>query len=257
MLRGLLKEETKAQPYTQLALIYDYVMRHVQYGKWAAYLAGMFKKTKLDVRTVLDISCGTGSLLLELSRRGFQGCGFDRSHEMIRIAKKKVELEKRSLSVWCGAMQQFSVSGQYDAVVSNYDSLNYCMNIESCLQVFDNAAAALKNEGMFIFDICTEKNSNRHFRNFFERDGTDEFEYIRQAYYNPVKHIQTNEFSIHWSTGDRKPHLEVHHQRIYKIAELRKSIPDRLFEVLGVYDGFSRQPGTEDSERVHFVLRKK
>ncbi|MFQ5675704.1 MAG: hypothetical protein ACE5G1_07400, partial [bacterium] len=61
MLSGWRKTAQKVEPYSQLAYLYDYVMRHVNYRYWAHHLTRLFKKAEFPVKNVLDISCGTGS----------------------------------------------------------------------------------------------------------------------------------------------------------------------------------------------------
>ena len=41
--------------------------RDVHYARWADYLEKHFARSRLPIRTVLDLACGTGSLTRELS----------------------------------------------------------------------------------------------------------------------------------------------------------------------------------------------
>lgn len=251
------KTEIEVVPYSQLAFIYDHVMRHVNYERWANYLIVVFSKADSKVRTVLDISCGTGSLLKQLGQYDFELAGFDESFSMVQIARRKLQQDNMTIPVWCGSMRQFACAHRFDAVVSTYDSLNYCLRQEDCRSVFEQVSALLRPGGLFVFDLCTEKNSRQHFVNYVERDGADEYEYVRQAYYLQKKRIQVNEFTIQWHdhNHDRTYH-EIHRQRIYRIEEIKGLIPAAWFELVGIYDGFSRRPGSEDSERVQFVLKR-
>jgi hypothetical protein len=49
---------------------------------------------------------------------------------------------------------------------------------------------------------------------------------------------------------------EIHQQKIYRIDEIIKVIPRDRLQVVGIYDGFSMKTGSEDSDRVHFVLKR-
>jgi RimJ/RimL family protein N-acetyltransferase len=49
---------------------------------------------------------------------------------------------------------------------------------------------------------------------------------------------------------------ESHQQRIYKIDALKAMAKKAGFTIEGVYEGFTFRPGKENSERVHFALRK-
>lgn len=256
MLSNWQKTAEKVEPYSQLAYIYDYVMRHVNYHYWALHLAKLFKKADFPVTKILDISCGTASLLLNLAEIKFNVSGFDESENMVTVARDKIQKKGLSVPVWCGSMVDYKVTRKFDAVVSTYDSINYCLDLESCAAVFMNTAYALRPSGLFVFDICTEKNSRRYFQNFSEREETKDFSYIRQSSYSRAKAIQVNEFLISMNSNSKTVYLETHQQKIYKIDEILSIIPLDVYDILGIYDGFSLRVGSEKSDRVYFVLRK-
>ncbi len=255
MLSNWRKTAEKVDPYSQLAYIYDHVMRHVNYRYWANHLAKLFKKADFPVKNVLDISCGTASLLLDLAKLDLNVAGFDESDDMVKMAKNKIRKKGLNLRVWCGSMVDYKVKREFDAVVSTYDSINYCMNIESCAAVVENTANALRPGGLFIFDICTERNSRKYFQNHTDREETKDFSYIRQSSY--LRGIQVNEFFISLNSNSNTTYHEIHKQKIYKINEIMSIIPLDVYEIVGIYDGFSLRPGSEKSDRVYFVLRKK
>lgn len=78
--------------YDTIASYWDLIApSQTDYAADAARVADFFKLAA--VRKVLDVSCGTGSHLLELARRGYDCTGFDRSAEMVRCARRKAERE--------------------------------------------------------------------------------------------------------------------------------------------------------------------
>ncbi len=245
-----------ATPYSRLAGIYDFVMRHVPYDEWAAYLVCLFDHCAVDVKGVLDIACGTGSLMVELQRRGYSVAGFDASPQMVTAARQKLLQSKVNARVWVGAIEQFRSRRLYDAILCTYDSMNYCRDISACRSVMESAVRALCPGGLFIFDVTTRRNSKRYFQNHYDREKTTEFEVIRQSHYDTSSNIQTNEFLIMWP-GETTCFRENHRQHIFALEELRSAIPASHYELLGLYDSFSLALGTETSERVTFVLKKR
>jgi len=254
---SLFQKEEAVSPYSHLANIYDFVMRHVDYRRWALYLQKLFSKTPLAVRHVLDISCGTGNLLTELCNLGYVCAGFDYSPGMSKVAAMKMSRKQRPTAIWTADMRRFSLRRQYEALVCTYDSINYCIEPERYGQVMASVAGALKSGGVFIFDVSTVKNSRRYFQNYYDRGGNDEFDYIRISNFDRRQQIQINEFYVSYKAQPRKSYHERHEQKIYALDAVRKLVPQELFEITGVYDGFSLRPGTEKSDRVHFVLTKK
>lgn len=256
MLSNWFRKAETVQPYSQLAYIYDFVMRHVDYHRWANFLYDLFLKAEVEVKEILDISCGTGNLLLELSYLNLKLAGFDIAEDMVRLAKLKLKKSGLPAQVWRGSMQHFHVKKRFHAALCTYDSLNYCRTEEACQMVFENVAAALVPGGVFVFDISTARNSRKYFRNYHEKEAAADFEYIRDSYYLLPKSEQVNEFTIRWNSRENKVFHEIHRQRIYKIAEIIAMIPADRFNVMGIYDGFSSRPGTERSDRVHFLLKR-
>lgn len=257
MLSSWFQRPVEVEPYSKLAAVYDYVMRHVNYTRWAHYLRDWFNTAEGSVTRVLDIACGTGSLLAHLQEMGYQAAGFDNSRAMVAVANEKFRKQQTSLPVWQGLMWDFAVKQRFDVCVCTYDSLNYCLELEQCRAVLECGAESLRPGGLLIFDVCTERNSRKNFRHYFERDGVGEIEYSRDSRFLARERLQINEFLIQ-AGGRRGPtYREVHKQRIYRLSDLKGIIDRELFELVGLFDGFSRRPGGEGSSRVHFVLKRR
>jgi hypothetical protein len=68
--------------------------------------------------------------------------------------------------------------------------------------------------------------------------------------------MQINEFFITDEFNDGRPLRERHEQRIYSLQEINGMIDPQRWTVVGFFDGMSRKPASEKSDRVHFVLRR-
>ena len=108
--------------------------------------------------------------------------------------------------------------------------------------------------GLFIFDICTEHNSLRYFRDMRDREEGPGFAYERHSTYDAETRLQRNHFVIHFDTQDEVLE-ETHIQRIYPVSTVIERVEASSFELLDLYDGFTFNRGTENSDRIHFVLR--
>ena len=77
--------------YSSLAECYDDFTEDVKYIKWADYLTGLFDKfgDGGEIRDILDLACGTGSLSFILAERGYEVIGTDASEEMLSVAQSK------------------------------------------------------------------------------------------------------------------------------------------------------------------------
>jgi SAM-dependent methyltransferase len=204
-------DNVRQQPYQGLAPIYDYVMRHVDYGEWADYLHSLLERWAPDA-----------------------------------ASDPGVEFVERDLRDLVGL-------GPFDAAVCIYDSFNYLLEPEELDEALAGVLATLRPGGLFVFDICTERNSLRYFRDMRDSEQGPGFTYERHSVYEPKTRLQSNHFRICFDAGDAL--AESHVQRIYAVAEITARIKASDFDLLDALDGFTFNRGTEDSDRIHFVLQ--
>jgi ubiquinone/menaquinone biosynthesis C-methylase UbiE len=239
-------------PYSRLAEIYDHVMRHVDYVHWASYVESLFNRHLSLPEQVLDLACGTGSLAIELHRRGYEVSGADGCLEMLSEGRKKASNLGYPISFFHRNLLDLHDMPTFDAVLCLYDSINYMMTLEDMATAFEMVGKVIKPGGLFVFDACTESNSLQHFNDMKEEDIGDGFSYVRHSYFKAG--IQFNQFDIHFEAEDERAQ-EVHQQRIYALSDIKAVLEASPFEVEGIYSGFGFSSPSELSDRVHFVLR--
>jgi SAM-dependent methyltransferase len=247
--------EQQVEPYSKLALIYDEVMAHVDYETWAKFISRIIKKWRPTATSLLDIACGTGNLLIKLMPYDLKMYGFDFSFDMLNQAQQKKNSRGCSIPLWIGDIRDFAINFSPDVIVCIYDSINYLLSLDHCNDVFECAYNALGEDGLFIFDICTEKNSIKYFNNYYERDGGKNYSYTRNSKYDCQSKIHSNVFKIDFFDSEIT-FVEFHQQKIYKIDEFINSINKTEFKLVDVLNDFTFRRATEKSLRAHFVLQK-
>jgi len=245
----------RVNPYAGLALVYDHLMDHVDYAAWADYIVSVFDRYNPDCRDVLETACGTGSLSIELHRRGYRQTCMDISFSMLRRAAEKFGAEGMMPGVAVADMTTLPTVHAFDAVLCLYDSINYLRKPKDLRRAANQAASVLKSGGLFIFDICTVKNSELFFSQHTHVENIDDITCERTCRYNPLKRIQENHFVI--SFPGEKPVHESHFQKIYLLKEIDTVLKRTPFTVLGRFEDMSFMPGSEESERIHYVLQKR
>lgn len=248
------EKELASPPYGRLADIYDFVMRHVDYRSWADYVESAFARHDLKPVRVLDLACGTGTMALELARRGYEAAGADGSEAMLAVARRKARSAGCAIPFHAADLRRIEGLPAFDAVLCLYDSMNYMMSVEEMAQALRQARPLVRPEGVFVFDVCTEANSLRYFRDMTEREAGDGFAYVRHSFYR--EGVQTNDFTIRFQASEEVVR-EVHQQRIYPLRAVLDLVAASDFEMLGAYDGFTFITASEESDRVHFVLKPK
>ncbi len=242
----------QTKPYTILAEIYDCIMREVPYKKWAKYILKLIKKFNPQTTRILELACGTGTMISLLLKFGFKVDGVDISEKMIEKAKGKVKNE--DVNLYIADMSEFKTDRKYDSAICLYDSINYLTEREKLLNLFSNVWSLLQEDGIFIFDISTEYNSIQNAIAMNTRGKCNGYKFVRRSYFLRDERLHINEFEIE-KNGEK--FFEKHIQRIYKISEIEDTVKKTgLFEILARYKNFTLSDGNEWSERIHFILKK-
>jgi len=127
--------------YAKIEYLFDF--EDVMDFLWDKYIEEL--KT-LNVKTILDIGCGSGGFMLKAKEAGFEVVGIDISKEMIENASKK------GLEVYHKDLCDFD--GKFDACVAIFDVINY-MDEEYVSNFFKCVKDVLNKDGYFLFDINT------------------------------------------------------------------------------------------------------
>lgn len=241
-------------PYTALAAIYDVVMEYVEYDFWAEYMLDLLAEHHPEAASILELGCGTGTFALELVRR--YPCRYlatDAMPGMIRVAEAKAALEQASVQFSVADFTNFRLDSPVDVVLLLYDGLNYLLDPASVRALFRCVHRALKPGGLFIFDQSTPANSLNNEAYFEDQGRGEDFSYVRHSTYDRTARIHTTTFDI---TVEGTTFHETHRQRAYTLAEIRAFRDAAAFEEVAAFDGFSHDPATEASERIHWVWRR-
>jgi SAM-dependent methyltransferase len=135
--------------YDPFAQYYDQVIG--DRSEVAKLLMRLIRRHAPRARTVLELGCGSGTMLQELSRR-YETTGIDNSRAMLKLARKKCA----KAELLFGDISEFSLDRQFDVVVCPFDTINHVTSFRAWQRVFENAHAHLRPGGAFIFDVNTE-----------------------------------------------------------------------------------------------------
>ena len=144
--------------YNILAPVYDRLNDTVDYSLWADFIEACFEKysTQRKIKSVLDLGCGTGSMTLELRRRGYDMTGLDISEEMLSVADSRMRDEGiNDVLFVLGNMCAFELYGTVDAIICCLDGINHLTSRDELLSCFSLIANYLEDGGLFIFDLNT------------------------------------------------------------------------------------------------------
>ncbi len=225
-------------------------MAHVDYDVWADHVQGLIERHHPTAEAILELGCGTGSLALRLQPRGpYAYLATDDSAEMLRVARRKAR--GKLIRFRRADFTDFEVDRPADVVLLLYDGMNYLLEEEQVHALLACAHVALRPGGVFLFDQSTPVNSAEE---GFEYTGqAADFTFERRSHYDPDTHLHTTTLELRTPEGTLS---EAHVQRAYTLAEVRRLVRASAFTEVAAYDGFTADPASHASARVHWVLRR-
>ena len=247
------------EAYTSFAQVYDLFQDNIPYGEWADYLKSLLNEYGVKDGLVLDLGCGTGSITELLAKAGYDMIGVDNSEDMLEIAMDKRRRSGLDILYLLQDMQEFELYGTVRAVVSVCDSLNYITDRDELRHVFELVNNYLDPEGIFLFDMNTVHKYRDLLGDTTIAENRDEGSFIWDNSYDEEEGLNYYELAVFLPREDGlyEKSEEVHCQKAYPQEEIETLIKEAGMELLAVYDAYTLNPATEDSERLFFVAREK
>lgn len=244
--------------YEYLAQCYDSFTEDVDYPAWADYVERHFAKSRLPIRSVLDLACGTGSLTCLLAQRGYDMTGVDLSEEMLAVAVEKGRALPGEAPLFLHqSMDRLDLYDTVDACVCCLDSVNYVTRPAVLKKAFQRVHLFLTPGGMFLFDINTpEKLMGLDGQMFM--DETEDETCIWRAEYAKRRRICTYGMDIFTrQEGDLwLRQEEVHEEYAYTPEELTAYLEEAGFTDIRQFGELSMRAPKEGAQRIFFRAKK-
>ncbi len=109
----------------------------------------LLKKHK--VKSVLDLTCGTGSQLFWFAKRGYEVVGSDISPGMLKAAEKRPKKEKAPLKLILGDVRSVKI-GKFDAALTIFNAVGH-LTKAGFEKAMRNIHRNLNEGGVYLFDI--------------------------------------------------------------------------------------------------------
>lgn len=214
-----------------------------------------------NARTILDMTCGTGSQVFYLAEIGYQITGSDFSPALLRQARKKALKKDLEITFIDGDMRNLYV-GKFDAVITMFNAIGH-VDKPDFVKTIRNIHNNLKDSGIYIFDIfnfqaittdvledfkmdiqTTENGTRIHNQQHTEINKNSQL-LISHDHYTITKighkpEIYTNSFSL----------------QIYTADELKITLEQNGFEVIHQYDLYGKEFIPSQSLNILTVARK-
>lgn len=246
--------------YKEFAHIYSKGQYPEYSRKMSELLPSILRQFKVTPKKILDIACGEGSFALEMAIKGFQVTGIDRSTDMLRIARKKTKKKKLKVKLIQQDMCSLKFSEEFNLVTCWFDSLNYLLENKDLENTFLGVSRALKEGGIFIFDMNTIYGLSVQWQenpSTVEQDIPRMLE-IHQTKYNPKEYIATLKITVFIKKNEEWIRIdEVHKERGYTLNEIRQCLNKANLKEIACWGSLgSKTEPTPKTGRVWFVTKK-
>ncbi len=234
--------------YDQLSKYYDELFGSISTG-YVHLIEPLLRKRGPGHARILDLASGSGSLAVELGKKGHTVFGLDASPSMVDIAEKKALLYD-NVQFKIHDMTEFTFKNPFDLITCTIDSMNYLID-KNAIEIFVNhVSRALKRKGLFIFDVNTEsmykKNNNAVFT--YKTTGHS---FVQRLTYDEHSKRATALFEFD------KGRMEIHQQKPYELADLRKTLSNVRIKILRTYSNFSGTAFKNGDHRLICVAERK
>ncbi|NLU23185.1 MAG: class I SAM-dependent methyltransferase [Clostridiales bacterium] len=241
--------------YATLASSYDQLTEDVQYEKRADFLEKLFRRSRIGVKTVLDLACGTGTMTWLLTARGYEMIGVDGSEDMLAEAAMKGTGEEPIPPIFLHqSMPRLDLYGTVDAAVCCLDSLNYLTDPRDVRRTLQRLHLFIAPGGVLIFDVNSraklEKLDNQVFL-----DETEDTYCVWRTEFEKRSGICTYWMDIFQKrpdgTYDRS--YEVHRERAYTTEELTRWLEEAGFANVRTCGDLKLRPPKAEEQRIFFT----
>lgn len=244
--------------YQAMAAVYDRLMGHVDYDKWADGLEFQWRKFGINPKKVLDAGCGTGNVLVSLVKRGYQVYGIDNSSEMLAICQDKLFDHQLSAILMDMDIREVVLPEKVDAAICLCDTLNYLIHQSDWERCFKSIYQAVKPGGCFIFDMRTPYYYEQILADNQWVEQEDDVVLIWENDFSqkPVMNIELT-FFVRQPNGLYQKHVEEHQQKCCQVTEIKELAIKAGFDLkfMGA-DLCGRPLDLSQDERIYFVVCK-
>ncbi len=250
-----------SEAYSNFASVYDELMDNIPYTEWFDYIHGLLQEYNITDGIVAELGCGTGNISELMSSAGYDMIGIDYSTAMLDIANEKKSKNNSNTLYLLQDMREFELYGTVKAIISVCDSINYITEPKDLLETFKLVNNYLDPKGIFIFDFHTKYYYKEIVSDATIAEDREDLSFIWDNYYDEEENINELALSLfikETATDDNlyRKYEELHLQKGYTLCEIKELIKDSGLDFITAYDAFTKEPATEECERIYIIARE-
>jgi SAM-dependent methyltransferase len=199
------------------------------------------KYCDFPVRHLLEPACGSGRLIVELARRGYEMTGFDLNESMLGYSRKRLARQRLTANLFVGDMMSFQLAQPVDASYNTFNSFRHLLTEEAAISHLQSVANALKTGGIYILGLhllppdASEESTERWTARFGQTRLHGTLKVIASS---RRRRLETLRMSLLVRTPTREVRIRSEFTlRLYtarQLKQLLRAVPQ--FELLDVFD---------------------
>ncbi len=244
--------------YDNFSRFYDLLTDNVEYKKRADYFCRLLSLCGINGGILLDLACGTGSISVEMAKKGFDVIGVDSSIGMLNAARQKTYESGEQILLLNQSMDDIDLFGTVDCAVCVLDSINHLDGAQQVKRTFEKVSLFMNPGGAFAFDVNTlYKHKNVLADNTFVYD-LDELYCVWQNSFNEADgSVDITLDFFEEDDGAYYRSYESFTEKAYDLSDIAKWLEDAGFEVIGIFDDMTTEKAHPKTERAVFLAKKK
>ena len=239
--------------YEALAGSYDALTEDVGYGKRLDFIEKLLCRSRIPVKLVLDLACGTGTMSWLLTQRGYEVIGVDGSEDMLAAAMSKGGETQGVPPVFLHqSMPRLDLYGTVDAAVCCLDSINYLTDARALKRALQRLHLFVAPGGVFLFDVNTPCKLRSLDGQVF-LDEREDLYCVWRADFDRRSRICTYGMDIFERQGTLwRRSLEEHREKAWEVEELKRFLTEAGFGRIRVWGDCRLRAPRQDEQRIYF-----
>lgn len=232
-------EASYSMMYQTYAIYYDQFYQSKDYAKEVCFLDQILSEHQ--VKTILDVGCGTGTHLSKLENCGYTCLGIDFNLEMLALAKTKLNGKVRQAD-----MRSFDLMVQFDAIISMFAVFNHNLEIKDAKSTLAQLKKHLNPGGILILDLYNPQSSGKKVDHYKHVTRIMEWQLDQETdiCHSHIKFIEGD--AIYEETFPLK---------IYSMQVIEELLSKAGFKTILFFDNYTFQEGTPFSKNLIVVAK--
>ncbi len=244
--------------YQEFAYVYDEMMSEIPYDLWYERIHSYLKEQGKTKGHVCELGCGTGQMTGRFCDDGYEVTGIDLSPDMLALAMEKKK-EQQQILYLNQDMTDFSLHKLANVVLCICDSLNYLLEEEELLAMFQCVQQSLTEEGLFIFDMKTRYCYTEILGDGIRVEDEEDYTVIWDNAFD--EETDTNEYLLTMFVRQKdhryERYDECHVQRVYEDSVVLELLQKAGLVVVDRFGTDMTGEPKEREERHYYVVKKR